>query len=143
MKLYDMSQELAYFVYEIDENIAKAEEISKDNKSASKTAQPVISELNTLKETLVITTGDNYVGSAEPQLREKLGDIYSKVASSYDKVSITEKQNMKLMEDQYKEAKESYEKIKSKRISKMNSFIEKNGLKPVELLSYEDFLKKS
>jgi photosystem II stability/assembly factor-like uncharacterized protein len=143
MKLYDMSQELAYFVYEIDENISKAEEISKDNQSAAKVAQPVITELNNLKETLVITTGDNYVSSAEPQLREKLGDIYSKVASSYDKVSITEKQNMKLIEDRFNKAKEDYGVIKKKRIGKMNIFIEKNGLKAVELLSYEDFLKKS
>ena len=138
-----MSQELAYFVYEIDENIAMAEEISKDNKSAGKVAQPVISELNSLKETLVITTGDNYVSSAEPQLREKLGDIYSKVASSYDRVSITEKQNMKLIEDRFNKAKEDYGVIKTKRIGKMSSFIEKNGLKPVELVSYEDFLSKS
>ena len=139
MKLYDMSQELAYFVYEIDEQIKKAEEVSQ--KGGQKVAQPALDELNSLKETLVITTGDNYVGAAEPQLREKLGDIYSKVATSYDKVSSTEKQNMKLMEDNFTEAKGSYEKIKGKQIKKMNSFIEKNELKPVELLSFEDFLE--
>ncbi|MEN8187685.1 MAG: hypothetical protein ABFR05_11200, partial [Bacteroidota bacterium] len=52
MELYDMTQELAYLVYELDEIQANTnDEELKEN-------------LQNLKETLVITTGDNYVGAS-------------------------------------------------------------------------------
>ena len=44
-------------------------------------------------KTLVITTGDNYVASADPELREKMGDLYSGVAGNYGKVTGARKEN--------------------------------------------------
>ena len=58
-----------------------------------------------LKETLVITTGDNYVGSAEPQLREKIANLYAKLASSYDVPSQAELDNLAALEKRFKRAK--------------------------------------
>ena len=62
------------------------------------------SKLNELKKSLVITTGDNYVGAAKKQLREKMADLYSKVASSYDKPSANELDNLELIEEEMKSA---------------------------------------
>ena len=121
MKLYDMTQELAYLVYEVDEFLAHSEK-SEDAKTADK--------LNKLKETLVITTGDNYVGSADPQLREKMADLYSKVASSYDKPSPDDLQNMKVIEDRFEKAKTDFTKIKDKYLKKH----------PVEIKPFDEFL---
>ncbi len=142
MKLYNMSQELAYLVYEIDETIAKAEEVAASGKSGGKVTAPIISELNALKETLVITTGDNYVGSADPQLREKLADLYSKVAAGFAKPSPSEMENLKLLESQYNKAKLDFSSIKSKRVGKMTQFLEKNQLPPVALKSFEEFINE-
>ncbi len=105
MKLYDMTQELAYLVYELDEMIAKAE-ADKNTKTVSK--------LNALKETLVITTGDNYVGSAEDQLREKMTNLFSKVANSYDKPSAAELENLQVISDRFNVAKTDFAKLKKK-----------------------------
>ncbi|NJB69820.1 photosystem II stability/assembly factor-like uncharacterized protein [Saonia flava] len=105
MLLYDMTQELAYLVYELDEMIAKAE-ADKNSKMETK--------LNNLKETLVITTGDNYVGSAEPQLREKIGNLYSKLVLSYDKPSPTELDNLAIVMERFEEAKTEFSKLKKK-----------------------------
>lgn len=105
MKMYNMVQELAYMVYELDAITDKAKALNK---------KKLASKLNTLKETLVITTGDNYVGSAEPQLREKMADLYSKIASSYDKASNNELENMKLIEERFSKAKADYAKLKKK-----------------------------
>ena len=105
MKMYDMTQDLAYMVYELDAILEKAEELK--NKK-------LISNLNGLKETLVITTGDNYVGAAEPQLREKMADLYSKIASSYDKPSNAELESLSLIEERFEKAKKDYDKIKKK-----------------------------
>lgn len=102
MKMYNMTQDLAYMVYELD---AILEAI--DNKK-------VKASLNTLKETLVITTGDNYVGSAEPQLRELMADLYSKIANSYDKPSNAELGNLSLITERFNKAKTDFEKLKKK-----------------------------
>lgn len=121
MKMYDMTQELAYLVYEVDEILTHAE-ANGDSKTMAK--------LNGLKETLVITTGDNYVGSAEPQLREKMADLYSKLASSYDKPSNAELENLKIVANRFSKAKEDFAKIKSKYLKKQ----------PLEMKSFESFL---
>ncbi|MBT8179885.1 MAG: hypothetical protein HKP60_12280 [Eudoraea sp.] len=122
MELYDMVQELAYFVYEMDEMIAKME--SDGNKK-------MLAKLNTLKESLVITTGDNYVGSAEPQLREKMTNLYSKVASSYDKPTKADFDNLQLITERFDKAKADYAKLKKKI----------KGLEGISLMSFETFLE--
>ncbi len=100
MKLFNMTEELAYMVYVIDELISNE---NTDNQISSK--------LNELKKSLVITTGDNYVGAAKKQLREKMADLYSKVASSYDKPSANELDNLALIEEEMKSANKRYSKI--------------------------------
>jgi len=105
MQLYNMTQELAYLVFEIDETLAA---LVKANKSKQ------LEKLNRLKETLVITTGDNYVGSAEPQLREKMADLYSKLATSYDKPSKAELANLAIIVSRFENAKSDFQKQKKK-----------------------------
>lgn len=122
MKLYDMTQELAYLVYELDEIMENANTAG-DKKTAEK--------LNSLKETLVITTGDNYVGAAEPQLRERMADLYSKVASSYDKPSGAELQNLAVIAERFNTAKSDFAKLKDKYLKKQ----------AVTLMTFEDFLE--
>jgi len=100
MKLFNMTEELAYMVYVIDELI-----------SNENTDDQVSSKLSELKKSLVITTGDNYVGAAKKQLREKMADLYSKVASSYDKPSANELDNLALIEEEMKSANKRYSKI--------------------------------
>jgi len=140
-KLYNMCEELAYLVYQIDQHTAKAEEL-KSQASYRRSAQPVIDELTSLKEGLVITTGDNYVGAAEPQLREKLATLYSKVASGFNPPSASEMQNLKLLENQFVEAKATFEKIKAKRIKKLANLIVKNELPETEIKAFEEFLEE-
>lgn len=100
MKLFNMTEELAYMVFVIDELI-----------SNENTDDQISSKLNELKKSLVITTGDNYVGAAKKQLREKMADLYSKVASSYDKPSANELDNLALIEEEMKSANKRYSKI--------------------------------
>jgi len=117
-----MTQELAYLVYELDEVLTNAES-QKDKKT--------IEKLNALKETLVITTGDNYVGSAEPQLRERMADLYSKVASGYDKPTSAELQNLEVISSRFNDAKGAFLKIKNKYLKKQE----------IPLKTFEEFLE--
>ncbi len=142
MKLYDMNQELAYIVYGVDETIAKAQTIAKEDPKAKKIANKLIDELNALKETMVITSGDNYVDSSEPQLREKLATTYGKIVGSFTPPSVSDLENVALIEERFNEAKASFEKIKSKRLKKLNDFIAKNSLEPLTIKTMEEFLSE-
>lgn len=102
MKLYNMTQELAYMVYELDALLDKVK-----NKR-------IKAKLQTLKEGLVITTGDNYVGAAEPQLREKMADLFSKIAGSYAKPSPNEMEFLAVIEARFNAAKTSFSQLKKR-----------------------------
>ncbi|MDE3740411.1 WD40/YVTN/BNR-like repeat-containing protein [Maribacter polysaccharolyticus] len=124
MKMYDMTQELAYLVYELDEMSAAAE---RDGNSK------IVAKLQDLKKTLVITTGDNYVGSAEPQLREKMADLYSKLANSYDKPTKSEIENLEVISERFETAKSDFMKLK-KRFKTKEGFAVK---------TFEEFLESN
>lgn len=120
MKLYDMTQELAYMIYDLDARIDALKDISKKE----------IDKLNDLKKTLVVTTGDNYVGTAEPQLREKMADLYSKLASNYDKPNTSELDNLNMIVERFNKAKSDFDLLKKK--SKLKNF---------KIKTFEEFLK--
>ncbi len=140
-KLFDMTEELAYMVYELDAWLAKAEEVGKLDAKSKKVADAFSSKLNSLKETLVITTGDNYVGAAEPQLREKLANLYSKIASGYQPPSTAEKDNLALLEEQFEQAKATFTEIKDKEGKKFAALMEKQSVAPVELKPFQEFVQ--
>jgi predicted dinucleotide-utilizing enzyme len=142
-KLFDMTQELAYLVYEVDETIKAAENAKSKSPSAAKTVTPFIAELNKLKETLVVTTGDNYVGAGEPQLREDLSELYSKVASTFYKPSGAEMDNLSALTDRMQTAKATLKKTKEKHNAKLNEVLAKNKLEPIILKPFDEFLKSS
>lgn len=139
-KLYDMSQELAYMVYTLDEYVKIAEGVKARDAKSAKIASPLITELTKLKETLVVTKGDNYVGAAEPQLREKMAELYAKVAASYYKPNQAELDNLEAVESRFNTGKADYKKIKDKHLNKViaNS---KDGVEPLVLKTYEEFLQ--
>ena len=116
-KMYKMTEELAYMVYQIDAFI-----------EAPETKSKLKSKLNELKKTLVITTGDNYVGSAEPELREKLADLFSKIVGSYDKPSNSELEFLSIVENRYSKARKDFDniskKIKFKKALQLKTFEE-------------------
>ncbi len=102
MKMYDMNQELAYMVYELDAILKTTQK------------KKTIAALTNLKESLVITTGDNYVNSAEPQLREKMSGLYGRITNNYDKPSNNELENLSVIEKLFTNAKKDFAKIKKK-----------------------------
>ncbi len=141
MKLYDMSQELAYLVYQIDEYLASASAVAEQDTKGKKTAEPLIEALNNLKETLVVTEGDNYVDSREPQLRGKIADLFSKIAGGFSAPSASEMDNLSLLEERFSNARKDFEEIKLKRVLKMEKYLENSGSEPIEIKSYEDFIE--
>ena len=118
-----------------------AEEAKGKSKEGARAATPFISETAKLKETLVVMKGDNYVGAAEPQLREKLSLLYSKVASSFYVPSKAELDNMEALEGRFNSGKSDFKKIKEKHLPKINRVLFKDKVQPVMIKTYEEFLK--
>ncbi len=142
-KLFNMAEELAYMVYTLDEYIKISEDVKVANAQGKKIAEPFIKDLTGLKEKLVVTKGDNYVGAAEPQLREKMAELYAKVADSYYKPNQAELSNLEAIESRFNESKAEFKKIKDKNLPKITGFKSKDGaLQPLILKTFEEFKRE-
>jgi photosystem II stability/assembly factor-like uncharacterized protein len=141
MKLYKMTEDMAYLVDQVDmmkdstaKYLVKAPKLKKD-------LEPINSQLNKLYETLVITKGDNYVGSADPQLREKMANLYGEVTGYFGKPSSAQFANLAIIEKQFNEAKATVEEIKTKKLGALSAKFAKNNLKDLAFRTFEDFKK--
>lgn len=141
-ELYDMVEDLAYMVYEIGNYQTTAKKVIDANGKGTKDAQKYWDTLEALRTDLVITSGDRYVGAAEPELRERMGDLYSNVATSYDIVSGALIQNYELIKEEFATEKSRYQKIQGKEGKKFMKVLEKLEIKTPEMKSKEDFLSK-
>ncbi|MEZ4857648.1 MAG: hypothetical protein R2781_02445 [Flavobacteriaceae bacterium] len=141
--LFTMVEDLAYLVHELTETQKTTQWVIENNPKGKKEAQKLYDALEALRKDLVITSGDNYVASAEPELREKMGELYANVASSYDQVSGAQKQNFKLISEEFEKAKNNYQTIMSKEGKKFYTFLNKNNLEKPSIQIKEDFLKKT
>lgn len=137
--LFDKVQSLAYMVYEIDEMIKLNEEMAAKDKSYSKTSDKINAELNKLKNSMVVTTGDNYVGAAEKQLREKLGAIYASVASQYDAPSPSQKANIESIMEIYNKAEVEFKRVEKTHFSKILEKAKKTN-PDYKLKTFDEFI---
>jgi photosystem II stability/assembly factor-like uncharacterized protein len=142
-KMYGMTEQLAYLVYEIDEYLKHSDNVIKEQAKLKKQATKLNNDLMKLKETLVITKGDNYVGTGEKQLREKLGDLYSTIGGYYGAPSSSQLESLKSLENQLNQAKNSFQKIKKDQVDSYKLATEKAGVKFIELKTFEEFTKKN
>lgn len=140
-KAYDLQQDLAYMVYEMDEILKYTEGFAKENSKAKKTTDKLSTALNTLKKSLVITTGDNYVGTAEPELREKIADIYALIAANPDRPSNLAIQNFDMHYNQFFEDKAVFNSLKKKHFEKLTKLALKAEYKAMKLKTFEEFVK--
>ena len=132
--LFDMTEGLAYLVYQINTDLAYIDEQLKAAKKPAKLNQ-LKDKLTQLKETLVVTTGDNYVGRSAKQLREKLSDLYAKIVKVFERPTPAEMLNLKLLQGQYNKAKETYQRIQNKDLKKLL------GSDAIAYKSFEEFVK--
>jgi uncharacterized protein with von Willebrand factor type A (vWA) domain len=109
------------------------------NPALKKTIDPFVAKLDKMKETLVVMKGDNYVGAAEPQLREKLANLYSEVAGYYGRPSGAQLANVKIMDTKLKEAQTALEAMKAKQLADMNVKFAKAKSEEIKLRSFDEF----
>ena len=140
--LADLTEDLAYLVFEIDALTEYTENIDFGKDKTAKAAKTLLDEITELKKTLVITTGDNYVQRADPELRELIGNVYSVVVGNTAKPSNTHYASYEMYKKDFEEAKEKLAAVKTKHFAKVEKFVEKNSLNQFTLLSFEEFLEQ-
>lgn len=112
--LFNLNEELAYTVYEMDETIKLLTLLIEKNKGYAKEGSKIKTSFENLKAKMVITTGDNYIASAEKQLREKLGELYYDVASLFTAPSASQLENMEVIKLRFDTAINDFKTLKSK-----------------------------
>jgi len=140
--LFTMVEDLAYMVHEINETQKVAKKLIDEKGKGAKEAKKVWDAFEALRKDLVITTGDNYVASAEPELRERMGELYSNVANAYDRVSGAHKQNYELISSEFETEKKRFAGIKAKEGRKFMKVLEKNEFTKPAVQTKQEFLKK-
>ncbi len=142
MKLYRMSEDLAYDVDQINMIQGAADSIlaKSTNKKVQKSLQPFAQQLRDVKEPLVVMKGDNYVGSAEPQLREKISSLYSAIVSYAGRPTNAQLDNMKLLEGKLRESETKLEAL-ILQLPAINKVLESAGIAPIKARTKEEFLK--
>ncbi len=141
-ELFDMVEDLAYIVYELGAYQQAATKVMEEQPKGKKIAQKFYDALENLRKELVITTGDNYVGAAEPELRERMGELYANVAGSYDQVSGAQKQNYKLIKAEFEKARSQYMTILNGEGKRFLQYLSKNNMQPPSIQTKEEYLKK-
>lgn len=141
-KLYNMNEDLAYTVDQIEGLKTGLEPlVAKLTNSKLKKAFPIetmVKELTSLKETLVVLKGDNYVGTAEPQLREKLSGLYADVASYSGKPTNAQMASLKVLETKVNDAKAKVAAVKTQ-LEKLAPAMLKAQMPEIKLRSFEEF----
>ncbi len=140
-ELFDFTQELAYFVYKLDTWDKAADEYLKTNPKAGSHADVVSKALDKIREACVVTKGDNYVGAGEPQIREKVGNIYSAIGSYYGAPSSSQLDNVQSLRDKFKEQVIAFEKLATGEIKKFEADLVKKKIALPVVKSFEDFMK--
>jgi photosystem II stability/assembly factor-like uncharacterized protein len=137
--LFNMNEELAYTVYEIDETVKVLSQITEKDKKYIKDVTKIKTAYENLKAKLVITTGDNYVGTAEPQLREKLSDLYSNIATSFIAPSSSQLESMEAIKQRFDNSQTEFKTLKTKNAASIEKMVKESSI-PFTLKTFAEFV---
>jgi photosystem II stability/assembly factor-like uncharacterized protein len=141
-ELFDFTQDLAYLVHQLDAwDVAIEAHVNTQSKPAKYLVQ-LNTSIDAIRDECVVTKGDNYVGTGEPRLREKLGDIYSTIGGYYGAPSSSQLENVAALRDTYTAQQAAFEKLTSGELKKFEAELAKSGKPAVAIASKEDFLKE-
>ena len=139
-QLFDMNEQLAYTVYQIDENIKHIDLLLEKDKGFAKDGAKMKEAYQKLKEKMVVTTGDNYVGSAEPMLREKMTELYANIVQGFNAPSVSQMDNLENIKFTFDDLQKQFEMLESKYKLNLKDKLSKNQL-AFQLKTKDEFLK--
>lgn len=139
MKLYNMTERLAYLVDQVDALGDSLASRKAANPKLGKMIDPMISRLDAMRKELVVTTGDNYVSTAEPELREQIAGVYSEVALYPGRPTDAQMVRLQGLETELKDAEEAIQSIRSL----LTKQLTKAKVDDIKLRSWEEFMESN
>jgi photosystem II stability/assembly factor-like uncharacterized protein len=139
-KLYDMTEDLAYIYYALDEMTRQARDRADSNDKLKKKLLAFAETTEKLGGSLVALGGDFYVDSDE-QIGELISQLYRHVSSYPGRPSDSQIQRTEFLNEKLDEVKDKYKVLVSVNLQKINDRLLKNELQPVALQPKEEFLK--
>jgi photosystem II stability/assembly factor-like uncharacterized protein len=141
IKLYDMTEQLAYLADCVQSIQKQADEKAKKSKKLAKTLTALSQEMDNMNKKMVITTGDNYVASAEPQLREKISEVYGSVVGFAGRPSNSQIESMNTLNNELQELQKKFDEIRDKKLPTINKQIAAEKMEEIKLKTWEEFKK--
>ena len=139
MRLFAMSERLAYVYDALSSLSGQAEERAKASKKVARKLSSFSKEINAYLGTVVALEGDFYVDSGEA-LREKISDVFGKVVRfpggpTKSQILLTDQ-----LEAQMAEVDKKFEEFTGSKLGSMNGLLEKNQLSGLNIASFDAFL---
>ena len=141
-ELFNLNEELAYLVYEIEEWTKHAQEQAKVQPKLAKVGAKLATTLEAFRADLVITTGDNYVGRAENKLREDLGDMFSTIGGNFGPPTASQLEGVDLIKERMQTARDRIAKIRVNELKVYQAQLEKLSVASPTLVDFKEFVKK-
>ncbi len=139
MKLYNMTEDMAY-IYDALSSIEKqAGDLAESHPEKAKKINPLKEKAATEKNKLVSLEGDFYVAEGEPQLREKISDMYRMVSSYPGRPSQSQMDATDQLQEEMKAVNKIFQSV-LELMGETNVYLEKKEITPVSIQSREEFL---
>ena len=140
LKLYNMSEDIAYYYYESEALAEQLEARASDAPALEDELIELKARLDTFRNGLVAMGGDFYVDEGE-ELRERVSDLYRLVLSYPGRPSESQLSRAEILLAETAGTKIEFEELSGEPLAALNKKLAENDASPVELNSREAFLK--
>jgi hypothetical protein len=141
IKLYNMTEDLAYIYYALQEMTNQAKARAESDEKQSKKLLAFAETTEKLGGSLVSLSGDFYVDEGE-QIGELISQLYRYVSSYPGRPSDSQIARAQILEDKLDIVREKFQILVTVNLQKINDRLLKNGLQPISYLPKDDFLKE-
>lgn len=142
MRLYHMSENLAYIYDTQTELLGSANKALADNPKLVKVLKPYIKELETQNSLIAFKGGDFYVATEE-RLTERVAELYGQVNGYPGNPGGSQTERVNNLGIEIEKIQVKFEELRGEKLQKVNDAIQKAKIGPINVQSIEDFKKKT
>lgn len=139
MKLYHLTEDLAYIYDALGQVERQARECTDDNHKMDKTMKAYADEMKKFQGTLVALEGDFYVDEGE-RVMERISDLYRQVSSYPGRPSQSQVMRTEMLAAEMGQVQKDFENLARKRMEQLNQELVAANFKPISIRSKEEFL---
>ncbi len=138
MKLYAMTEQLAYIYQILDEIGGQAKELDTDDPAIKDLLQQLEIKSEELRESFVALEGDFYVDSDE-QLRERIAEMYMQVSNFPGKPTNTQLERSDALSGEMQEVETEVTRFLEEELAPVNEKLSEAGIPIIKYSSFSEF----